>query len=181
MANETEDTPVRKFFNDALEAAAVLFRLGPPKPPANLPVEEPEVEDEPKAFGEAFVTMTEGTPDDSSIYHLTLEADKLDQSMAFYVPWDEWSDLHESSPFSVVTTALNKANNADGTDLEVDTVTQFCLQHGEDYAPTMLWVLIMKHDAYYELTDYADLLNKTLKEKLTCRFSDLPDQKALLN
>lgn len=176
-----------KLFEDLKESAETAYRLFRPKEPpittsepvSNVEVEEEE-EDEPP-FGDAFVTMTETNPDEDTFYILTLKADRLDQEISFFCTWDEWSEIHEASPYSLVTSTLNSTNRLDDTELDAETITEWALQYGPEYAGTMLWVLVMKHDNYYELGAYGLRLGGIEKDKITCRFNDLPDQKALLN
>lgn len=149
--------------------------------------DEPEQPEEESVGGpradipKAFATMSETQPDTHMSYVVTLTSEKLNSEIRFHCSWEEWREDFNMSPYDLITYVINRSNNLDDEELDPEIVEEWANQFGPAYAPTMLWVLAAKHDNYYELGTYNQVLSRLEKDKTRCRFNDLPDQNTLLN
>lgn len=188
MTHEPKVKAMLKILGDIKESLQTAYRMIRPGPPqvSDLELGQPEPEPEEiqivsQPFGDPFVTLTESDPDTDTSYRLLLTCNKTNQEIQFQCSWEDWSELHEGSPISLVTHVINETSSFDGNNLEVEVVEQWVSQFGVEYEATMLWVLILKHDNYDRLMRYGFTLGSIEKDKIVCKFKDLPDQRALLN
>ena len=139
-----------------------------------------EVPEEELPYGPAFVKLDESTID-SNVYSATLTSEHFDEEVTFLCSWAEWEEHGTSLP-ALVANEINLHTYLEGAvALDPEVVEEWATEFGEDYMPTMLWILHHKYTSYYNIVRYIKDVETIEKRQITCKFKDLPDQKVAFN